>query len=251
MFSHKVYLVNALRLAWFDTKVRYKKSYLGPFWYTISNFFGIVALSFIWAELMHENLRDFVPKLAVGLVLWQLISGVLTESPRLLNENSATLRNIRLPMWFLPARLMGRQVINLLHNFLLIGVIFFYLGINPVTQPIWLVSGLLLVLVFLFMTAFVLAGMGARYRDIRYAIETIMPLVFFVSPVIFKTEALSHNLIWYNPISYLIEVVRLPLLGSVPPPDIYFKFLLMLLAMALVLMLYYRVARIKLSYWVN
>jgi ABC-type polysaccharide/polyol phosphate export permease len=246
-----IHIQNALRLAWIDTLVRYKKSYLGPFWYTISNFFGIVALSLVWAELIQEDLPAFVPRLAIGLVLWQLISGVLTESPRILNDNSALIKNINIPIWFLPARLMFRQVINFLHNMLLVSAILIYFRVNPFQQPLSLALGLLTLFGILALLSFMLAGIGARYRDVRFGIETIMPLLFFVSPVVFKFNSINSTLINMNPLTYMIELVRLPVLGVIPDPHMYLRAFLLYLFLIPLAYFYYKKAKNKMAFWVN
>jgi ABC-type polysaccharide/polyol phosphate export permease len=246
-----IYLENAFRLAWIDTKVRYKKSYLGPFWYTVSNFFGIVALSVVWADLVKEDLAVFVPKVAIGLVLWQLIAGVLTESPRLLNDNSAVVKNIKLPIWFLPFRLLFRQLINLAHNLILIAAILLYFRINPFSKPLALAMGLVCTCCLLFFIAFILAGLGARYRDIRYGIETLMPLLFFVSPVVFKADSLSSNLVNLNPLTPMIEIVRLPILGISPSISMYVTTLVCFILVIPLSVLYYKAAARNLSFWVH
>ena len=71
---------NAAYFAWSDTKARYKKSVLGPFWPTLTNLLGVVGLSLVWAELMNQDMQSFVPQLAIGLA-WdcQLVDDLPTE----------------------------------------------------------------------------------------------------------------------------------------------------------------------------
>ncbi len=247
----KNYIVNAFYLSWFDTKIRYKKSFLGPFWMTLGNLLGVVCLSMVWATLLNEDKQEFIPLLSIGLILWQFISGVLSESPRVLSENSATLRNMTVPIWFFPARLMGRNVINLAHNVVLIFCIYIYIGRSVSSIALLAVPAILLEIVILFNVAMILAGLGARFRDIRYAIEVMLPLIFFVSPIIFRPGSFGNEFIWYNPISYLVEVVRYPLMGQLPSNEIYLVFIFIFLASVIANILYVKFAKDKVIYWVN
>ena len=70
---------NALYLAWIDTRARYKKSVLGPFWLTFGNLIGVLGLSVVWANLLKEDMRTFVPSLTIGLIVWQLVAGTIGE----------------------------------------------------------------------------------------------------------------------------------------------------------------------------
>ncbi len=245
------YIKNAFLLAWFDTLIRYKKSFIGPFWYTITNFCGIVVFSVVWAGLVNEELDVFVPKLTVGLILWQMISGVLTEAPRMLTENVSMLRNVKIPLWFLTVRLMGRQLINFSHNILLIVAVFIYYGINPGMNIIYSIIGVMILIFELSLVAHILAGVGARFRDVRFAMETFVPFLFFVSPIFFKSESVANNLMWYNPISYMIEVVREPLLGQVPTAMLYQRFGLIVVATLLLTVVFNKIAKGKQIYWIN
>ena len=72
-------LKNAIYLAWNDVKARYRKSVLGPLWQTLGNLIAVVGFSFVWASLLEQDLRTFVPSLAVGLIIWQLVAGAIGE----------------------------------------------------------------------------------------------------------------------------------------------------------------------------
>jgi ABC-type polysaccharide/polyol phosphate export permease len=59
-----------------------------------------------------------------------------------------------------------------------------------------------------------------------------MPLLMLVSPVFYRPNYLpfSQTVIWFNPLSHLIEIVRYPLLGEVPPHFVFYTNLVMLVA---------------------
>lgn len=254
MKSSKVtmqYIKNAFLLAWFDTLIRYKKSFIGPFWYTITNFCGIVVFSVVWAGLVNEELNVFVPKLTVGLVLWQMISGVLTEAPRMLTENVSMLRNVKIPLWFLTVRLMGRQLINFSHNLLLIAMVLIHYNINPGINILYSIVGIMVLIIELSFIAHILAGVGARFRDVRFAMETFVPFLFFVSPIFFKSESVANHFMWFNPISYMIEVVREPLLGKIPAATLYQRFGLIMVATMFLIMIFNKIAKGRQIYWIN
>ena len=63
-----------LYLGWQDIRQRYRRSVLGPFWLTISTGVQIGALGFLWAELFHQDLHDFLPFFSIGLVIWSFLS---------------------------------------------------------------------------------------------------------------------------------------------------------------------------------
>lgn len=209
---------NSVYLAWADTKARYKKSVLGPFWPTLTNLLGVLCLSLVWASLLHENMQTFVPSLTVGLITWQLISGVIMDGPSTFYRQAGMIKNVAIPTWFFVSRNISRHLINLIHNALIIiGVLIYYK--TPITQYTWLVvPGIILVVLNLFWILYFLGMIGARFRDVELLTISLVPLLFFISPVIYRADRLpiGLNLVWMNPLSYFIEAIRTPLLGGNP-----------------------------------
>lgn len=215
---------NALYLAWMDVRARYKKSVLGPLWMTIGNFIGILGLSIVWSALLKENPQTFIPSLSIGFIVWQLVSISISESSTTFVREAKIIRNITLPTWFFATRFFARHIINLLHNFIIIIILIWNFNI-PITFTTWLViPNLLIVLLNLYWITYIIGILGARFRDIEYLINSFLPILFFISPVVFHPGRLPEEMevfIWLNPLSYFIEMVRSPILGEVPRINTY------------------------------
>ena len=65
--------------------------------------------------------------------------------------------------------------------------------------------------------------LGAGFRDLEYTITALMPLFFFITPVLFRVDKLpvSMKIILLNPLSYFVEVVRAPVFGEMPNLSAY------------------------------
>jgi ABC-type polysaccharide/polyol phosphate export permease len=89
--------------------------------------------------------------------------------------------------------------------------------------------GLILVCVNLMWLMTVIAIVGARFRDLEPLVGAIMPMMFFLSPVVYRPEYLSPDslILLLNPFAYFIIAIREPLQGSVPQPNIYIGLVLM------------------------
>ena len=68
-------------------------------------------------------------------------------------------------------------------------------------------------ILFLFFTTTLLGILSSRYRDIQPLLAAVMPMLFFLSPVLFRIPASRKIswLIWLNPFTYFIVLVREPL----------------------------------------
>lgn len=88
-------------MAYSDTKARYKRSMLGPLWLTLGAAVGVVGLGLVWSQLLHQERSELIPSLTVGLLLWQFISGCVTESTSTFVRQSQIIRNLQLPFLYI------------------------------------------------------------------------------------------------------------------------------------------------------
>lgn len=243
---------NAIYLAWADTKARYKKSVIGPFWPTLTNVFGILGLGLVWGTLLKQDMQTFIPQLTVGLIAWQLIAGALTDGPQTFVRHAGMVRNVSMPFWFFSVRALAKHLINLMHNLVILVSVMLYYKV-PLTENTWLVlPGLLLVTLNLYWILHGLGLVGARFRDIELLITSLVPLLFFISPVIYRADQLpaALNVVWLNPFSYMIEAIRTPMLGNAPDILTWYVLIAMLLIGSCFTWIYQRTQGKNLAFWV-
>jgi ABC-type polysaccharide/polyol phosphate export permease len=213
----------ALYFAWSDTKARYKRSVLGPFWLVLTTMVGVVGLGLIWSVLLKVERAEFIPSLTIGLIVWQTISGCIAESPSVFYRQVAQIKDINLPSFFISTQLILRQLINFGHNICVFAIV---MAIYPErASPIALlgIPGLILLVINLLWVVQILGYVGARFRDLEPLIVAFLPILFFLSPVVYRASQLGpmQSLMALNPLTYWIGLVRDPLLGLAPSPATY------------------------------
>ncbi|WZB62546.1 hypothetical protein WJ970_03120 [Achromobacter xylosoxidans] len=57
-------------LGWQDVRQRYRRSMLGPFWLTISMGVMIGTIGLVFGQIFKAPTEEYLPFLAVGLILW-------------------------------------------------------------------------------------------------------------------------------------------------------------------------------------
>lgn len=234
-----------------DLRARYRRSVLGPFWMTLGTAAGTLGLGLVWSELLRMDRAGFVPALTAGLIMWQLLSGCITEATTTYWRQSAILRNLNVPLSMPPMQMLLKHLINFLHNLpvFVAVVLIFHL---PVGWPILLaLPGLLLVAANLLWITLLLSMLGARFRDFEYVVGAAMPVLMFLSPVFYRPSYLPFNgrFVWLNPLSHLIEIVRYPLLGSRPPGFVVLATLLMAVAGWAATLWLFNAKRNRIAYW--
>jgi len=205
--------------AWGDTKARYRRSVLGPFWLVLGTTIGVAGLGFLWSALLKIDRASFIPSLTIGLVVWQLIAGCVIESPSVFTRNATVIRNLKTPYLIFPVQLLLRQLINFGHNLIVVLVVLVIFP-PPLSLVQFLIApGLLLLIGNLLWVAVMLGMLGARFRDLEPLIAAFMPMMFFLSPVIYRPNqlAIHEQIVWLNPFSYMISLIRDPMQGFAPP----------------------------------
>ncbi len=241
-------------LGWLDIKLRYRGSILGPFWLTLSTAIMVAALGGVYGTLFHMDLHSYLPFLALSLVLWNAISGVIGEACTAFLQAEGLIRSVRMPFFLHAIRVVVRNVITLLHNVGVIVVVFAIFRVPPGRDALLAIPGLMLWLVDAFAACLLLGAFCARFRDIPPIVASIVQIAFFITPIVWKPDQLANGSGWWlplNPFDSLLSVVRGPLLGDMPYAAatwisaVVYSVLLVLVAW----MLFVRV-RGRLAFWV-
>jgi ABC-type polysaccharide/polyol phosphate export systems, permease component len=68
------------RIGFMEIKRRYRRTLIGPFWSTISLAVFIAVMSAVGVGLWKQTVREYMPFLASGMMVWLLISTMISES---------------------------------------------------------------------------------------------------------------------------------------------------------------------------
>lgn len=202
-----------------DIKLRYRGSALGPFWLTISMGVQVAAMAFLYADLLHTNIRTYLPYLTISIVLWGYISTLISDGCICFSQSDSLIKGTRMPFTVHAARSVVRNTIILAHNLVVVVVVFAVMDVHEslyslVAIPafaLWVIDGFAISLLF--------GAFCARFRDVPQIIMSIMQIAFFVTPIMWYANILAKHpeadlLIRLNPFFYLLEVLRAPLLGT-------------------------------------
>jgi lipopolysaccharide transport system permease protein len=206
----------AFALGWLDIRLRYRGSMLGPFWLTISTGVMVAALGVLYSTLFKMNVADYLPFLALSQVLWGFLAAVVSEGCTSFTDAEGVIRSVRMPFSVFAIRMLVRNIIALGHNIVVIVVTFAIFSKWPGWEGLMAIPGLLLWIIDALALTLLLGAFCARFRDIQPIVNSVMQIMFFVTPVIWKPEQLGSGMgkLPLNPFFDLLEIVRGPLLGG-------------------------------------
>jgi len=222
-----------LMLSWQDIRLRYRRSQLGPFWLTISMAITIYFMGFLYGHLFHFDIQHYFPYLAAGMLTWNLISLILTDGLNGFNEATGFLQNMKLPYSIFILRVMARSFIVFLHNVIVIIPIYFVCHIKLTLAFLLIFPAIFLLLINAFFFGMVLAIVGSRFRDLGQLILSLIQIIFFMTPIMWRPESLPEkyqSFLIFNPFAQFVELIRAPLLSQVPS----YKCMLVVLIMTMI-----------------
>lgn len=234
-----------LALAMNDIRGRYRGSLLGPFWITLTTSAFVGGIGLLYAGIMRVSLQEYLPYLATGVVIWNLIASALTEAGDTFVIASGILKQTAVSPLVFVWRTIVRVLVNFGHEALVIIVVLALFGYVGRTRYLELPLGFLLVVLNLSWLVCLIAVYAARFRDIPQVVRAAVQLVFFVSPVIWLpgSSRTAAAVVGWNPVYYMLDVTRSPLLGHAPQPNSFVVLTLFALAGWLTTFLVYSTSR--------
>lgn len=202
-------------LGWLDVRQRYRRSILGPWWISIGMLIFIGAISQIFSQLFKQDLHHYVPFFTAGFIFWTFISTQILESTDLFNQNKDLIQQIPLPQTLYILRYLTKNAIILSHNLLIYALV---LGIYRYPLNGFLLQlpfSLLLLLINLYWMSLLVALLSTRFQDIKPMVNSAIQVLFFVTPISWAPQLIGSKawIVESNPFTYLIYLVRNPLLG--------------------------------------
>ena len=241
-------------MGWQDVRHRYKRSSLGAFWLTISMGIMIATMGVIFSKIFLTPLREFLPFIAMGMILWGFISSVVSDGCQGFVASHHIIKQLNIPLYSHIARVIWRNIIVFAHNIIIFPIVVVAVG-QPITWIMLLcIPGFLLLTINLAWVALLLGIFCARYRDLSQIIASALQILFYLTPIMWMPERLSQQragmyLVDSNPVYHLISIVRAPLLGHAPTTLNWTVSLISALCGWIVTLLIYARYQRRIAYW--
>ncbi|MDH6148883.1 lipopolysaccharide transport system permease protein [Paraburkholderia sp. WSM4179] len=205
-------------LGWLEVRQRYARSRVGPFWLTISTGVMVGSIGVVYGTLFGMKMSDYLPYLAVSLVLWTTFSATVLEGSTAYINSGHYIRQAATPKLIFMLQVAWRNLIILAHNFVIVVVLLAIYGIKSwETLPVF-IPALVLYMANAMWMAMVTGLLSARFRDLPQIVSALMQIAFYVTPIIYHPNSLTRFsfIVDLNPLAHLVELVRAPLIGEWP-----------------------------------
>lgn len=242
-----------ITLAKFDLQNNYRRTTFGPFWITIQQSIWIVSINFVFTKLLGMSTSEFLPIAAIGIVIWSLISNLITNSTTTYTNRTSQIKSSSIPLPFYIFESIFQTILNFLHTIVALLVLPFVAHIS--LNPIALITTPFVIFALLFNGLFLslwIAPLSARYRDLATTIPIVLQIFFFLTPVFWSSALVKgrQTMVNVNPLAWFIETFRGPFLDQGVHAQAIIGILLLTIANAFIAMLVYPMTKKKISLWI-
>ena len=207
-------------LTWHGIRSSYRRTYLGPWWITLQTVVFVAGLSLLFGILLDQDIKTFVPYVAIGYIVFTWMTGMIQGGADAIVKNASSITSTPGPMSTYVLSGFASNTIQFAHDAIVIVAVLvvFQVGI-----------GWSIVLVPLALAAICINGIAvglwlgpvvARYRDVGQIVTSIVRVMFFFTPIFWVATDLTTGqraaIAGWNPLAYLLEFMRAPLLGEWP-----------------------------------
>lgn len=206
------HLIQIWRLARKYLLVRYKNSVLGIFWSLLNPLILFLIFSFIFGQAF-PNVPNYRLFALSGILLWNFFPGTTLQLIQVWPDNAPLLRSYPIhPLVFSLAALVS----SLSHFFLILipfTLLMASLGWSPALPALALLPGIFLLALFTLGLGLFLGALNVFFRDVALLWNTLIPALFYFTPVVYPPELVPAHLrsvLWFNPLAWFI----LPLRGA-------------------------------------
>jgi ABC-type polysaccharide/polyol phosphate export permease len=147
----------------------------------------------------------------------------MVESTTVFLRAKSWISSTQFPLAIHAFRALFGWLITFAHQLVIIVLAFVIAGYLPSATALLAIIGLLIVNVMMFGLALLFGTLGARFRDLTHVLASMTTLFFIVTPIFWFKALLppGHPILAFNPMYYFMEILRAPLLGEVPPLEIW------------------------------
>jgi lipopolysaccharide transport system permease protein len=201
----------AYKVAKAEIVARYRRSFLGTLWYTISTIAIVFGLGPLYATIFKVEVGGYFVYIAFGIIFWNFVQGAIVESCGNVIQHESLIKDLSIHYATFSVSNTIKHFLILAQNFIAIYLVFLtQKSIHAPSVSVFVLPVLLLEGAVLTYVGFVISLVSARFRDFTPIVNIVMQLFFFLTPILWqiRPDIAQYKVVQWNPIYFLIELPR-------------------------------------------
>ena len=216
------------RFIYRDFVTLYKQTILGPTWYFLQPIIMMLAYILVFNNIAKIPTDGLPPSLFYlsGIILWNYFSESFTQTADTFNENQHIFGKVFFPRLIIPIAKISSGLLKFtIQFFLFLCFYFYFLSKNVDIHYSYYIFIFPSIVVITGLTGFglglVFTSLTIRYRDLKFLLQFGIQILMFCTPIIYpmsvvnaQGESIIGNIMFFNPLSHLIESFKYLFLGQ-------------------------------------
>ena len=207
-FQQKYRLIWALAMK--NIRVKYKNSFLGFFWSILNPLIFLLIFNYIFGKAFPQ-IQNYPLYAVTGIIVWTLFPVATNAVISSILENAGILKSIAIAPATFPLASLFSSAINFYLLLIPFTCIMLWLGLRPGWEALLGIVILHIYLIFILGLGYILCALNVFYRDIGLLWNTLMPALFYFTPIAYPVELIPENIRWamkLNPIYFFVDGFR-------------------------------------------
>ena len=200
--------------------LRYRRTALGYLWTLVNPLLMMSVMAVVFSTLFKADLKTFAVSLFAAMIPWNFFSSVVTQSGTSFINNEGLIKKIYLPKVIFPLSVTFALLIDSLLSFFALFAIILALGGTLSWSLLFLPISFVLLFLFSLGLGLIMSIATVFFRDLQHVILIAMQGLFFLTPILYKHDALAGEVAWLvgmNPVTPFIALFRAPLIEATLP----------------------------------
>ncbi len=206
-----------------NIKLQYRDSVLGIFWTFLQPFLTTVVLVFIFGNVFgtsNSGVVNYPIYLLCGRLLYEFYTQSTKRAMRSVRNSASVIKKVYVPKYIYPlSNVVSTFVTFCISLLVLVCFIVFFciIGKNPPHITPYMLFSPIPILILLLLgigVGLILCTLDVFFKDIDYLYEVFCLLLFYMTPIVYKIEALKLNsrpfklVLMANPMYSITEMFR-------------------------------------------
>ncbi len=194
-----------------NLKVRYRGTLTGFIWVILHPILLFFVQSYIFSNFFGHEISNYSLYLMTGLFPWFFLSQTADMSCNHLKTNSSLIQCLNIKPEILILALVIENYIHFLFAVLIVAGYLIFKDFNSIVPVSIMLAWSLPFVILAYYLSFISSLLNTLYKDVKFILSFIFTILFFSSPVIYRSTNLPvriQNVIALNPLNSFLSMFR-------------------------------------------
>lgn len=210
VWGYRYFILSSIKT---EFRSRFARSKLGGFWMVLHPLALVLIYALILSQIMTAKLPEVASQYAYpiyilsGMVGWTLFSEILGRLLTVFIDNANMLKKISFPKLALPLITIGSAFVNFMMLFLIMFIVFGFLGHLPYHALGWMFPLVVLTIALASGIGIFFGVINVFVRDIGQVMNIVLQFWFWLTPIVYMTSIIPqkyHWLLLLNPMTGIV-----------------------------------------------